>query len=145
MSCASCRNMPAFIAIKSAARSRRRAKLSAKRPPRRRTESSAPSARTLPLRTARLIFPSAQPSMRLSRRTTRWWSKRCNPLPPRPSISSACAFFPRITTTTTMSRRCTPLRAARTARGTHRVQASPSISVWNASFAASPRWAFSST
>ena len=45
----------------------------------------------------------------------------------------------------TMSRRCTPLRAARTARGTHRVQASPSISVWNASFAASPRWAFSST
>lgn len=72
--------------------SRRRAKLSAKRPPRRRTESSAPSARTLPLRTARLIFPSAQPSMRLSRRTTRWWSKRCNPLPPRPSTSSACAF-----------------------------------------------------
>lgn len=53
--------------------------------------------------------------------------------------------FPRITTTTTMSRRCTPLRAARTAHGTHRVQASPSISVWNASFAASPRWAFSST
>lgn len=53
--------------------------------------------------------------------------------------------FPRITTTTTMSRRCTPLRAARMARGTHRVQASPSISVWNASFAASPRWAFSST
>lgn len=34
--------------------SRRRAKLSAKRPPRRRTESSAPSARTLPLRTRAL-------------------------------------------------------------------------------------------
>lgn len=57
MSCASCRNMPAFIAIKSAARSRRRAKLSAKRPPRRRTESSAPSARTLPLRTGAPYIP----------------------------------------------------------------------------------------
>lgn len=52
--------------------------------------------------------------------------------------------FPRITTTTTMSRRCTPLRAAGSSWDTSR-QASPSISVWNASFAASPRWAFSST